>query len=527
MIHRKVIVSMIQKVLIGDYDMGRGRGLQRHRAEDMLVASELASSFPLTEVSKSEGTRMPSLQRSSPRGSPREHSNDPGGLLPSAPTVHRMSTFSIADVDKCSICGEEKSRGIFCNTKSTTNRHFTCIDCFLRYVQSLCEDVGKLQDKNYSIYCPAATPALGCTSACWENHRVTSALLAANDNAFGLDNKAILDKFVTALSQAAVRGIADETRPVVNAITDAMCLRCPLSSCSVPLDPQPEGCMAMRCAACGTYFCFLCNASSDDNDSCHAHVRDCELNPNPGDYFVEVDRFERVRKDLQVKAIREVLSRMCNPDMNAWRDDEFVMRVLTHAGRLLRGSNLQIENILPVAEIAFDGYFDGLGWQESMSGLRVTLNQAEPSLEVLERAFGKLSNLVRDGDEVRNQLGLHGCCELGIEALKYVCTRGEVFVVKICIFLLCDLSLNNARNKDKLIGAIDVVVDQLTIQEQGSTRHHSLTNYALIFLWNESFSAAGLRKLRTLSLIPLLDYIISAFPDIQDAVWLKNRLLEG
>ncbi|MFO0004405.1 MAG: hypothetical protein ACK559_25085, partial [bacterium] len=47
LIHRKVIVSMVQRVLIGNYDMGRTKGPSRLKAEDMLVPTELAMSFPL------------------------------------------------------------------------------------------------------------------------------------------------------------------------------------------------------------------------------------------------------------------------------------------------------------------------------------------------------------------------------------------------------------------------------------------------------------------------------------------------
>ena len=118
------------------------------------------------------------------------------------------------------------------------------------------EDMGKFKDANYSICCPAATPALGCMSACWESHCVTSALLAANNGSGSLDSKAILDSFVYALSSAASLGCGNETTQVVSAIADAMCIRCPLGSCNVPLDPRPDGCMAMRCPACGTHFCF-------------------------------------------------------------------------------------------------------------------------------------------------------------------------------------------------------------------------------------------------------------------------------
>jgi len=135
------------------------------------------------------------------------------------------------------------------------------------------------------------------------------------------------------------------------------------------------------------------------------------MNPNPGDYFTTPEKFDRAHKALQIKAIRAVLCRMCNPDMDAWREDEFVMRALSNAGRLLRGSNLAVDSILPALKIDFDGYFDGLGWQESMAGLRSELEENVPSLEVLRRAFYRIDALV-DDEDIRNQWGRNGGCEL-------------------------------------------------------------------------------------------------------------------
>ena len=41
-------------------------------------------------------------------------------------------------------------------------------------------------------------------------------------------------------------------------VIEALTLKCP--NCQAALDPNPDGCCAMRCAApgCGVYFCWLC-----------------------------------------------------------------------------------------------------------------------------------------------------------------------------------------------------------------------------------------------------------------------------
>ena len=63
LIHRKVIVSMIQKILIGDYDIG----MCIKRAEDMLCPTELAPSFPLVAQSYvSKQSKQQHIQEQTP-----------------------------------------------------------------------------------------------------------------------------------------------------------------------------------------------------------------------------------------------------------------------------------------------------------------------------------------------------------------------------------------------------------------------------------------------------------------------------
>eukprot|EP01032_Pedospumella_encystans_P011113 gene11113-12950_t len=73
------------------------------------------------------------------------------------------------------------------------------------------------------------------------------------------------------------------------------------------MDPSPDGCCAVRCAACATYTCFLCFQACKDSTSCHQHVRDCVYSPKPDELFIsEVDRIPALKR-IRVLALREVL----------------------------------------------------------------------------------------------------------------------------------------------------------------------------------------------------------------------------
>jgi len=51
--------------------------------------------------------------------------------------------------------------------------------------------------------------------------------------------------------------------------------------CAAVVDPDPDGCRAMRCGVCGFYYCWLCFHKELTNQAIHRHVRDAH-----GDLFV-------------------------------------------------------------------------------------------------------------------------------------------------------------------------------------------------------------------------------------------------
>ena len=470
-IHRRVIVSMIKKVLLdGTSDFGE---------------------MPISIATESVFDQMAAASR---------------------PTLHRMSSFSVQDVDLCVICQEEKSRGIFCNQPAhATEKHFTCMDCFPPYVRSICGDGGKFKDLSYSICCPNKTPALGCTSECWESHRITSALLAVSDVA---DSKATLDLYVSSLTSAAVRAEpVDDTTLVVAAIADAMCLRCPLASCKTLLDPRPDGCMAMRCAACGTHFCFLCLSIHEDRESCHAHVLRCGLNPNPGDYFTTPEKFDKVHRDLQIKAIKGVLSRRYEADESKWRnEDGLIIRSLENARRLLRGSNISIDSILPPVPSTFDGYFEGLDWKETVDGLKASVT----NIPVLKRGFDRIFDLTMPPsaqvDNNRLEIGRNGGVELIIDAIKNF-PDSEFIIIQNATKALCNLIATSNRNKDKLVsvGGCELIGEVL---ERYYRTNENITNFTTTTFAHLVVCESALERFIMMpSFISLLEKVVKRYSD--------------
>lgn len=61
-----------------------------------------------------------------------------------------------------------------------------------------------------------------------------------------------------------------------NALVDCLNITCP--SCSIVLDQTPDGCCAVRCPHCATFFCWLCFSVQSNSSKCHAHVPACKLN---------------------------------------------------------------------------------------------------------------------------------------------------------------------------------------------------------------------------------------------------------
>jgi hypothetical protein len=164
------------------------------------------------------------------------------------PTLERKSSFTSEDEDECVICQEVTSEGIRCIGPTV---HMTCLGCFPNYVISAIENPVRLQHDDLLIRCPLHNaPGLNCDSSDWEYSMIANALFSCEDKKLG---KSALDRYMHTLHAAAMRkesvkggasamaGKVLKQEEVLNAITEALNLRCPSRRCNALLDVDPEG----------------------------------------------------------------------------------------------------------------------------------------------------------------------------------------------------------------------------------------------------------------------------------------------
>ena len=124
------------------------------------------------------------------------------------------------------------------------------------------------------------------------------------------------------------------------AIIESLTLGCP--SCKIALDPNPDGCCAIRCMSCSKYFCLLCFTILPNNSQCHEHVRQCSKNPSKNVFAPEYIR-QKAHKTLQINAIRHILSTKYGPK---WRKISYCKDILKKCSKILKDSKITEEEIL-------------------------------------------------------------------------------------------------------------------------------------------------------------------------------------
>ncbi|CAK9022952.1 unnamed protein product [Durusdinium trenchii] len=82
-------------------------------------------------------------------------------------------------------------------------------------------------------------------------------------------------------------------------VAECLTMHCP--RCHCPLDPDPDGCVAMTCLACNEGFCWVCFTACGDD--AHEHAMDAHGSYFPGQDFVQAWhrklRWQRVQQILQ------------------------------------------------------------------------------------------------------------------------------------------------------------------------------------------------------------------------------------
>jgi hypothetical protein len=252
---------------------------------------------------------------------------DPQEFAPSSFQLIRQSSQCIPE--KCAICFDMQSKGLLCEN----SKHFVCSVCVSPYVRSVIENAGKIHDDGFTIHCPVPD----CKSPPWSSHQIRLIL-----------DGEVLEKYIDTLVQILkFRGEEDGSGTSENVndknvhqLVEALSLRCP--KCKVVVDPSPDGCCALRCGSCASYFCFLCHEIRKDNKDCHDHVRNCACNPG-GNVFASQSTRDTAQINLQLRSLRNILYSVYGPE---WRKSPEAQRVIKRAEPILKQSNIDYDQVL-------------------------------------------------------------------------------------------------------------------------------------------------------------------------------------
>lgn len=70
-----------------------------------------------------------------------------------------------------------------------------------------------------------------------------------------------------------------------------------------------DGCCALVCKSCHTYFCAYCRHISPTNQEIHQHVLTCPLSQNKNHYFIQAKNKDEVNNGFILRKFKELLDR--------------------------------------------------------------------------------------------------------------------------------------------------------------------------------------------------------------------------
>jgi hypothetical protein len=235
----------------------------------------------------------------------------------------------------CIICLEKHLKGIYC---SQSEEHFICDDCFLRYVESVLNDAGKLIDRGCRIHCPEPT----CNSPPFTTTELRKIV-----------SSEIVDKYLDSLitlvclldsTEKGTEFDENDLDAATKVMIDAMSIACP--SCHIALDPNPDGCCAIRCGSCSKYLCLLCLKIEPNSPNCHSHVRACPQNPSKN-VFAPSQVRNAAHKRLQILSIQQKLRAKYGPK---WRSLPSCKTILNRCRPVLAASGITSADLLATDE---------------------------------------------------------------------------------------------------------------------------------------------------------------------------------
>lgn len=161
----------------------------------------------------------------------------------------------------CEVCLDSVHRGVACSAppkngseEASTDleaRHTLCDDCFIKHVHALPD--ARLRETLFRIPCPAD----GWHGGVFSIEDVARAYVRSGDA------RSLAHYLERSLPKARTNGLSFDRETRIEALTNALyaaiSLRCP--NCETIVDPAPDGCRAIECASCGSYFCWVKQSS--------------------------------------------------------------------------------------------------------------------------------------------------------------------------------------------------------------------------------------------------------------------------
>ena len=159
--------------------------------------------------------------------------------------------------DSCVVCFDAVPAAA---ARCSDGEHALCDDCFTAHVEAL-TDV-RLAAGRGRVPCP-----------CNDWHGGSFGTEAIADVYTRKGQPRALERYLErALPKAPVPAqLTGEIEALGARLAELLSIRCP--RCDVVVDPTPDGCRAMRCGHCGSYFCWVCFQLEVTNTRLHHHVQ--------------------------------------------------------------------------------------------------------------------------------------------------------------------------------------------------------------------------------------------------------------
>eukprot|EP00953_Heterococcus_sp_UTEX-ZZ885_P018092 10109-Heterococcus_DN1.PRE.2 len=227
---------------------------------------------------------------------------------------------------QCAVCGEvvASTKGLDCVATVGNVSHFICDEDIDGYVSACTNATSapylQLAQARGHLDCPCKPcTSIGCFSPQALASHVTSAVHKQYMAALNTGTEALLMPGLQRDFEKKLKSLREELMKVQanNAVDEAarqaelhitselLTLNCP--RCSTPFYDF-DGCCALQCCRCETWFCGWCLTDCGNSQAAHAHVRGCAQNQANGNvYCTNIEQFHQHQTEQRQRLILEYI----------------------------------------------------------------------------------------------------------------------------------------------------------------------------------------------------------------------------